>query len=609
MGGCVGSRGAPRINSYMLRMRQKKNLNLAITKDETLPPLQILLAATHALLPGLASFYLHKKDLSMYIFGSPATYAAQILFGLLATSSALPKTHQGAGQTEVSLVNVTLGHDKKTLVCSDGIQESLSPSFSRAAVAYKIPDTAITLNFTFFGFRIPVIRALSTLYEAQHQIQTHLANNTETTTMENNFEYYTPIAPQATRVFPVLVQAYEGLGLSWVQLDQILQGLRQFSSGAGVDRQPHYQELQFQVISSDEGRLGYGSLMCDPIHNTVPAGPAGPVRIAKSSVMLQERGKRVNLISGPVNDTSLILLNKNNLLSGPITEVPFPVTGTDITLAFIWLGYPLPREKVNTAFKAVFQSIAPFLQQSAQDPIPNDRYLHVSRMGHYEIAIQIHGTNHISWSQLNSVVLGLWRFTNGIGTAHERQNFRNLDYNVKNQTGSVIGYGTLLDVTGSAIGSAAPQKRSTLSSRTLKSTNIHLVQPANALSAPEEPPYSWPIQGTAFTLVFTYIGTNLPADHVLDSIHFALERIKAAIRVIPERTIPEAGFENHFGGVQVSVTPYEGTEVTWWQLGVVLKGLEEFCSNGYLRLLLFDVEERSFGRLAMGKLWRFDGGG
>ena len=51
---------------------------------------------------------------------------------------------------------------------------------------------------------------------------------------------------------------------------------------------------------------------------------------------------------------------------------------------------------------------------------------------------------------------------------------------------------------------------------------------------------------------------------------------------------------------------YEGAEVSWWQLGLVLTGLAEL---GRKRFLAFEVEVEGRGRIGMGRLWGVEGDG
>lgn len=59
-----------------------------------------------------------------------------------------------------------------------------------------------------------------------------------------------------------------------------------------------------------------------------------------------------------------------------------------------------------------------------------------------------YGTNQLSWSQLNSIITGLFQFTNGIGTPHGEEHFKNLGFDVKDENGRTIGYGDLLAIPG-----------------------------------------------------------------------------------------------------------------------------------------------------------------
>ncbi len=54
----------------------------------------------------------------------------------------------------------------------------------------------------------------------------------------------------------------------------------------------------------------------------------------------------------------------------------------------------------------------------------------------------------LSWLQVDVVMAGLYRFTNGIGTVGEREHYRNLSFEVMDERGVNIGFGNLLAVPG-----------------------------------------------------------------------------------------------------------------------------------------------------------------
>ncbi|KAL9064766.1 MAG: hypothetical protein Q9161_008655, partial [Pseudevernia consocians] len=500
--------------------------------------------------------------------GRPATYAAQLLFSLFVTNSALPTTSHVPEQTTNFPINATLGLDNETLIRPpSGIPWSPDISTSQASVLYPIPNTAITLNFTHFGSKIPVVRALSTIYDARQQVQSHLAPSSEDATKKAPFVYSTRSTPPATRICFVVVQAYGGPGLSWLQLDQILEGLTQFTSGAGIDHQVHYQALEFGVNLTDERRIGVGLLWCTPARGR---GAAEVEKRAETPIAGQELDERANLVSGLTNETSLNLSNESILLSNPTAEVSFPVPGTNISLAFVWLGNPIPSKMVNEALRGAVLKISPFLHKSGSEQIPHNRFFYWTPAGKVRVAIQIYGTIHLSWSQVNSVIAGLFRFTNGIGTIYEQAHFENLGFDVRDENGGTIGYGNLLATPVYGI-DTVNEKPSPRTSPPINSTHLQLPPP----TPPE--PRPWPIPNTTLTLLFTYMGAALPADEVNAAIGSARHRVAPAILTVPDSPIAADGFETHVGTVQVSVAPYQGCSVSWAQLGQVLTGLEGFC--------------------------------
>lgn len=542
----------------------------------------------------------------MYVLGKPATYATQVLFGLFVTSYGLPTTFLVSEQVTDFPANATLRFDNETLIRSpDGIPWLPEISAFQASVTYPIPDTAIILNFTHFGFQIPVVRALSTIFDARQQVLSRLASNSEEATKNTIFEFSTRSTLPTSLVCSVVVQAYGGVGLSWLQLDQILEGLTQFSSGAGIDRQVHYQTLEFEVDLSDEGRIGTGLLRC-----TQGRGRGAAEVVKRRAETPQGLDRRLNLVSVLADETSPNLSDTSSLLSSYAAEVTFPVPGANISLAFVWLGTPIPSKMVNEALNGAFLKIAPLMKESASEQVPHNRFFYWTTAGKVRIAIQIYGTIRMNWSQINSVIAGLFRFTNGIGTSHQQKHFENLGVDIKDKNGGNIGYGNLLAVPmyGSDTVSAAEEKRSNLTPQSINSTALHLYNTDTSSHSVSTPLllYIWPIPNTDLSLLFNYMGATLPAGEVNAAIEHARQRIRTAIYAIPDQPISPGGFENHVGTVQVSVTAYEGAEISWRQLGEILTGLSDFCIGPYKQLLVFDVEVENWGRIGAGKLWYYD---
>ena len=549
-------------------------------------------------MPGFASPSSPTADLIMYVVGRSATYTTQLLISLIVTNSALPTTSYVPELTTDFPTNETKSSDNGSIIhLPKGISWSPEiPSF-QTSVPYRVPDTAITLNFTHFGSKIPVLRALSTIYDASKQVLSHLASNSEDAIKKDTFEYSTRFAPRAPRFCSVVVQAYRGLGLSWLQLDQILEGLTQFCSGAGVDLRVHYQALEFEVNLSDEGRIGIGLLWCTPGQGQGASEVEERAEITAASRELDKRGEL-----GLANKTSATIFNGSSLPSTSAPEVSFPVPGTNINLAFIWLGNPIPSKKVNEALDCAFKKIAPFLIKSDREHIPHNAFFYSTPAEKVQIAIQIYGMIEMNWAQVDAVIAGLFRFTHGIGTLHQETHFKNLEFDIQDaENRQTIGYGNLLatPITGLNTARAINEKSSP---RTLTLTSPSLLNSTL-------PPHTYPVPSTTLTLLFTYMGPPLPASEVNTAIRNARRRIAPAARYVPDRDIPEEGFEHHEGTVQVDVKAYEGSEITWRRLGQVLAGLAGFCVVAYKRFLVFEVEVEGKGRVGSGRLWAWDGVG
>lgn len=445
---------------------------------------------------------------------------------------------------------------------------------------------------------------MSTIIEARQEVLSHLVSKAENATKNDSFEYSAHSSPPETRVCFIFIQAHRDIGLSWVQIDQILQGLTQFSSGAGVDRQPHYQALQFEVSFSHEGTIGFGLSWCTP---TRSRAAAENVKTVDKPVRVNELNRRLDFVSNPANETTLFS-NEGKLPSSLATEISFHVDGTNIDLTFIWLGSPLPADKLNNAFRGAFLEMAPMLKESANEPIPNDKYLYTKTVGKAEIAFQIYGMNLMTWRQVNSVMLGLYRFTNGIGTVHERENYRNLGFDVKDKHGTTIGYGNLLGIT-SSVAVAAQRRSKTPPPSPSPSDDDDTLNATTTTHLSHPSPYIYPIPNSDLTLRFTYLGARLPPYQTAFTLRTAIDRVQPLAALHPNEPIDADGFEAHLGLVQFFVLAYVGSEVSWHQLLVVLRGLMAFLGSREKRLLVFDIEFESRGRIGCGVLWNYTASG
>ena len=373
-------------------------------------------------------------QLAMFIVGQPVIWAQL----LLTLCSAHPTYSRLSRQTTASRIDITPGLIDETLIrLPHGEQWPPEIPVSEASLLYPVPDTAITLYFTHFGPSIPVLRALSVIYEARQQVQSNLASGPKNAVDEDRFSYSTQSDSSTSPICSIVVQAHHSHSLSWSQLDQTLAGLTQFSSGASSDNQFHYQALAFSITTSpSSAKLGTGLLSCSPTLNQPPTAPSK---------------KRATQNTTP----KLLLPLPTNLTDHP----SFPVPGTTITLTFIWLGPPIPATTINTAHHGAFTEITPHLPAiNHPKPIPNNKFVYTDISAgnkKMETVLQIFGNGGgmvMTWATVNTVLSGLYRFVNGIGTLHGREYYRCLDFEVWDwvrgggEDGVKIGYGNLLEV-------------------------------------------------------------------------------------------------------------------------------------------------------------------
>lgn len=145
-------------------------------------------AATQALLQGSATLYPYASNVTMYVVVRHATYAAHLLFSLFVANSALPTTSQVPGQSTDIPINPTLRLDLETLIrLPNDIPWSPEVPTSQASISYPVPNTIITLDFTYLGFPIPIVRALSIIHDGRQQVLSHLASSSVYAKKGRNF--------------------------------------------------------------------------------------------------------------------------------------------------------------------------------------------------------------------------------------------------------------------------------------------------------------------------------------------------------------------------------------------------------------------------------------
>ena len=285
---------------------------------------------------------------------------------------------------------------------------------------WPIPNTQITLQFTYvegdvpgFGFYASIM-----IENARATIQMHVQMFPHQPLPDGFFFYrknFTPI-PQTAGI---VIHNFRGHVITWQQLDIVLAGLSVFMKGFPVD-----QAVQFDVDQFAVGKIGFGTLASGTRLNDVEkraAPPAGSSTVSFVNNVILQQTNTTDSSSASSTATKSISLHPTNTTTVGDQLNPFPIPNTPITLGFNTLPTPIPAARVVDLWAGAQRVIQVHVALHPNDPIsPSSFFYQLGYSGSRElISIVLHPEpdDHLTWLQLQQILLGVQVVMTGRGTA------------------------------------------------------------------------------------------------------------------------------------------------------------------------------------------------
>lgn len=397
----------------------------------------------------------------------------------------------------------------------------------------------------------------------------------------------------------ITISAHTGYEITWLQLDDILLGLRDFVTGCGSHSQTYFQALDFQVNRPGQGNVAYGLVRYTP----------GSARFSPSNPF--EAGKRA--LQATLSLPSQLAFE---------TEILFRIPGTSDTLVVNDLGVHIPGKLLSRALWHCLDNIWDHINTGPLDPIP--RREDDCTFEGVTIATSCHQAAHpqyvISWMTLQDIVDGLNVFTQGDWRTAESQMHRqilefqlDLEYFGKFVHGFLLYNAQVLTETGNgALNSTLLEMGSVASNSRLTSRNIDKTENRNSNTTPPLPilavfsnfiPYAIP--GTPVTLVITSLGDPIPSLEVGAGLTNALRRISSS--AISRAHMPIPGnrywYRDNISHLCFHVLSRNSRQViTWQQLSWTVAGLSQWMQGDHCRELSFVINVDGEGTIGFGSV-------
>lgn len=303
----------------------------------------------------------------------------------------------------------TIGNGSSLWPLSAPNVASLGSTVSRPMV-YPVPNTDITLTFTFLGDTpIPPPEIVGALYGARERIAREVSQRPDVG-IPGKFHDISRSNHVSTNIL-----VYGAKSIRWRELDNILKGVLHFC----LDDQSRDRVLVFEIDieAASRGRVGFGTLLY---------AQSNPINVGKRALVAK--------------DTSLQLPNSTILSQPSLTALavpmPYPIPGTPITLTFTDLGSPIPSIYVNAAFTSALRKIQTHVIHHPNDPVPNGHWESQGAVSRVWIGLVTYTDLEISWQELSFVIASVLRFM----TRAVEQQCRDLDF-IIDKVGELTGYG------------------------------------------------------------------------------------------------------------------------------------------------------------------------
>ena len=302
-----------------------------------------------------------------------------------------------------------------------------------------------------------------------------------------------------------------------------------------------------------------------------------------------------------MNESYLFLPNGTNATSILTPRaIVYPLLGGTISLDFIWLGPPIPPDKVEKALDEALSQIEPWLGRHATDQIPDKRFLFHEYAGKSEIVVDILALGQMSWVEVYLIILGIFQFTKGVEVVDRSQHFRNLEFKIKGKDDGLIGSGNLLQL----FGADSVSSRISKPSAPPQPLNEFLSQPFNPSDGGGLGTAVFPVPDTEITLRFVQYGEPLSPTNIQRTLNGALRDVEPSTRQREDERVPgdEYSYRGEMVGIMVMAL------MSWSQLDSIVDGLNQFvhgvgtAERAHFQELLFDIYVANMGGIGTGGL-------
>ena len=409
------------------------------------------------------------------------------------------------------------------------------PRFStdQDPIIWPTPQTTLTLNIYFRGMPIPSQKLTDTIQGAIAYVKRYLNTPYEDDGIDNDVFHWAlpPNGDGTTTAFTVF--SYISHDVTWRQVNDILVGLYNFTTGVGTDMDPHLQILGFRIQNLHEGTIGVGSLSYYP----------------RRAGSIQKRTESVNCSLSQPSDSATSI--PSVAAQG---DIRWPVRDSAIVLLIEYQGRQIPKDQIMMTLGAALIKVTENVQKHAYSPIQSLHYQ--LENGDAVINILPYIGKSITWLQLSQILSGMIEFCDD---GHNRVLVLDISSGEDR-----IGFGTLL----------LDSNQSTLDSVEKRSLNTTLTLPNFVDSI------HYPIPGTGDSLTFTSLGQAIDPSRTDDAIRYVLEEIRPYVRTLPNARVPknQYKYENVYG-ISINITASTVMTLTWLQLNRVLTGLACFMTG------------------------------
>ncbi len=468
--------------------------------------------------------------------------------------------------------------------------------------AFPVSGTAITLMINFIGRPIGGVgqEASCLLAVTLVHIQPFVDQEPDAAITNNFFEVSKAFDNPRGRLV-IRVRSHELRHVSWQDLQNVLEGLNQFYMHDPATGSYRDWACRFQVNKFGIGTIGQGILTF--VANAVAKMTPVAIGLAQSS-------------------------NSSLLLPEVAVSISFPISGTTLTLDLNSIGVAVPEFGRDASYVIVGARLKIINEVEAHpdDRIPNNRYRYNELHGPQQrvsIIIYADDDHDITWLDLDDILLGLTSFMLGDPQAGVAGHDQGTHFWVDKDAVGRIALGSLWSsTTATSVSKRAtpPISPSFSSEAFLKTINTTLLfSPSANASGPNsvketiDPPLPIPyqIEGTPLKLSITKIGTVPIPYPILESLFTgALSSTNAEEVAHPNDSMTFPYFqynakrtlsaENEM--LSISVHNNMWNSVTWWQLGQILCGVQEFVVGavGRARAVNFEVLDESKGGRVIG---------